>query len=564
MNSVIFLILRQMRTPLLLLSTVYAIATVGLTLIPGVDDEGNVHYMSLFHAFYFVSYMGSTIGFGEIPYAFSDAQRLWALIFIYITVATWIYALGALISLLGNETLQRALTEYRFRLQVRMIREPFFLICGYGDTGGKLVRSLRNRLLQATVIEILPERRDALMLDDDPMFVPGLCGDASDPDNLLLAGLDHPMCQCVVALTNDNAVNLHIAISAKVINPNVKVICRADSHDVESNMASFGTDHIIDPFDTFARNLSLATYAPHQLLLDDWFRKARGEPLSNVTRVPHGLWIICGFGRFGKAIHHELTRLKIPTHVIEPNATIDGLPSNTIIGTGTESRTLAAAGVDQAVGIIAGSDDDSNNLSIIVTAKDMNPGIFTIVRQTSEANSPLFDSAGAQILMEPSDVIASKIRTLLTNPVIDDFLSLARAHDDDWARELAGKLRDISSDVLPHTWSITVDDEQAAAVAHASRLGREVRIGDLVRSHVNREEELAVIVLLHSSATGAFCMPDADAVLTVGDKLLFAGTQEAHSRMLWNLMNDVALHYVMTGTNLPRTSIGRWLNARAA
>ncbi|MDZ7684821.1 MAG: hypothetical protein U5O39_07275 [Gammaproteobacteria bacterium] len=59
-----------------------------------------------------------------------------------------------------------------------MIREPFFLICGYGDTGSKPVRSLRNRLLQATVVEILPERRDALTLDDDPMFVPGLCGDA--------------------------------------------------------------------------------------------------------------------------------------------------------------------------------------------------------------------------------------------------------------------------------------------------------------------------------------------------------------------------------------------------
>ncbi|MDZ7684822.1 MAG: NAD-binding protein [Gammaproteobacteria bacterium] len=116
---------------------------------------------------------------------------------------------------------------------------------------------------------------------------------AGVPDNLLLAGLNHPMCKYVVALTNDNAVDLHIAISAEVVNPNVKVICRADSHEVESNMASFGTEHIIDPFDTFARNLSLrTTYAPHQLLLDDWFRKARGEPLSNVTRVPHGLWII--------------------------------------------------------------------------------------------------------------------------------------------------------------------------------------------------------------------------------------------------------------------------------
>jgi voltage-gated potassium channel len=108
MDSVIFLILRQMRAPLLVLSTVYTIATLGLTLIPGMDDQGQVWYMDFFHAFYFVAFMGTTIGFGEIPYAFTDAQRMWVLVFIYITVATWIYTIGALLRLLQNETLKKA------------------------------------------------------------------------------------------------------------------------------------------------------------------------------------------------------------------------------------------------------------------------------------------------------------------------------------------------------------------------------------------------------------------------------------------------------------------------
>ena len=59
----------------------------------------------------------------------------------------------------------------------------------------------------------------------------------------------------VVALTDSNEVNLKIALTAKLLNPKIKVICRADSHDVEANMASFGTDHIIDPFETFAQYL---------------------------------------------------------------------------------------------------------------------------------------------------------------------------------------------------------------------------------------------------------------------------------------------------------------------
>ena len=74
MENIVFLILRRMRQPLLTLLVVYAVSILGLTLIPGQDADGNVWHMSIFHAFYFVSYMATTIGFGEIPYAFTDAS----------------------------------------------------------------------------------------------------------------------------------------------------------------------------------------------------------------------------------------------------------------------------------------------------------------------------------------------------------------------------------------------------------------------------------------------------------------------------------------------------------
>ncbi len=551
-----------MRAPLLLLSTVYAIATFGLTVIPGVDDQGNVWYMDYFHAFYFVSFTGTTIGFGELPYPFTRAQRMWALIFMYISVATWIYAVGSLISLVSNETLRRAFIQYRFGRQVRQLREPFFLICGYGDTGSKLVRSLRTRLLQASALDIEQSRIDALMLEDDPMFVPALCADAANPDNLIRAGITHPMCRSVVALTDDNAVNLHIAIAATVLNPSLRVICRADSHDVEDNMASFGTDYIVDPFDTFAKSLALATYAPHQFQLVQWFRQARGAPLTEITRVPDGRWIICGFGRFGQAIHKELTDHGIVSRVIEPNSDIESLPADAIIGYGTDAASLTEAEVQQAVGIIAGSDDDSNNLSIVVTAKALNPDLFVIVRQTQNANRPLFASAEADIVMEPSEVISSKIRSLLTNPAIDEFLSLARAHDDEWARHLTERLRAFSPEIVPHTWFLTINEAEAAAVVAAIRRGEQVRIEHLTRSHVNRDEKLPLLPLFHANDTGSFCIPDIYSPLAEGDRLLFAGTRASHSQVLWNLSNTVALTYVMTGATVPQTYVGRWLHAR--
>ncbi|MDC1479695.1 NAD-binding protein [Pseudomonadales bacterium] len=559
MNTVLFLILRRMRPPLLLLTIVYAVATFGLTLLPGLDDEGNVWHMDFFHAFYFVTFMGTTIGFGEIPYPFTDTQRMWTLVFIYITVATWIYAIGTLISLLQNETLKKAFLDYQFSLNVKKLREPFILVAGYGDTGTKLVRSLRRRFIKATIIDIAQDRLDALLLDDFPMDIPGICADASDPEKLVMAGISHPYCKAVVALTDDNAINLHIAITAKVMNPDTNVICRADSSNIEDNMLSFGTDHIINPYRTFARQLVLAAKSPSQYALNEWFRSALDEPLPSKVKIAKGRWVICGYGRFGRAIYEELLSHGLTAQIIEPDTSTLDMPENTIIGDGTGVSTLKEANVSEAIGIIAGSNDDSNNLSIIVTARLLNPDLFVIIRQNKQSNADLFRQSKADIVMESGNVIAKNIRTLLTNPMIDEFLSLARAHDDTWASVLVDELRYICPDQLPETWSVTVGDSDAQAVVETIRRGDDVLIRHLTLSHTNRDENLPLIVLYHRNKHGAFCMPEPDTKISIGDQLLFTGTAMARFNVQWNLQNIVALSYIKTGESEPQTWVGKKL-----
>ena len=59
--------------------------------------DGSSEPMSIFHAFYVMSYTATTIGFGEIPNPFTDAQRLWVTFSIYLSVLGWAYALGSVI-----------------------------------------------------------------------------------------------------------------------------------------------------------------------------------------------------------------------------------------------------------------------------------------------------------------------------------------------------------------------------------------------------------------------------------------------------------------------------------
>ena len=47
------------------------------------------------------------------------------------------------------------------------------------------------------------------------------------------------------------------------------------------------------------------------------------------------------------------------------------------------------------VGLVAGTDDDANNLSIVMTARELNDKLFVIARQNREENQELFASVGA-------------------------------------------------------------------------------------------------------------------------------------------------------------------------
>ena len=550
MDPVFFIIFRRMRRPLLTLLVTYAIAVLGLTLIPGQDADGNTWHMSFFHAFYFVSYMATTIGFGEIPHEFSDGQRLWVTFTVYATVVVWIYAIGTLLSLVQNKTFQQAVTEKRFARKICALNEPFYLVCGYGETGSELVRSLIEHKQHAVVIDIDQHRINDLELDALIEAVPGLCADAQPPVHLIQAGLQHELCSGVVAVTNSNEANLKIAITSKMLNHDLQVICRADSHDIEANMASFGTDYIIDPYDTFGARLATALQAPCIYLLHQWLTGMADECLKEPVYPPvAGRWVICGYGRFGKAIYNRLQKEEIEIVVIEMTPEITGKPDTVFVqGRGTEAATLIEAGIHSAEGLVAGTDDDANNLSIIATAKEINPGLFTIARKNHSDNEALFDALSCNMVMTPSSIIANKIRALLVVPMLYEFLEIAYFKDDDWACELVSRISGAISDVVPDIWEVKIDETNAYAVTQMIKRGYEVQLADIQRDRYDPDKPLNAVSLLYKGKEGKTLLPADDQVLSEGDRLLFCGQVGIHHSMEWNLQNVNVLEFIVTGT----------------
>jgi len=128
MSDILFLILRRLRAPLITVIIVYAISVGGLALIPGLAPDGSRQPMSIFHAFYVMSYTATTIGFGEIPHPFTDAQRLWVTFAIYLSVIGWAYTLGSVVALANDAPFRTMLRRSIFNWQVRGLAEPFYLL----------------------------------------------------------------------------------------------------------------------------------------------------------------------------------------------------------------------------------------------------------------------------------------------------------------------------------------------------------------------------------------------------------------------------------------------------
>ena len=562
MNNIIFVLLRRLHAPVIALVSVYAISVLGFVLIPGIDDQGQPYRMDFFHAFYFVSFMGTTIGFGEIPYPFTDAQRLWAVVSIYATVITWLYGIGAMLSALQDASFRELLISNSFRRNIRRIHGEFYLICGYGDTGSMLVKALTEVDKRAVVVEIDRDRINALELEDLKHFVPGLCADASQPDNLIEAGLTLPNCVGVVALTNDDAVNLRISITSKLLNPSQLTIARAESHDSEANIASFGTDHIINPFDTFAGRLAMALHSPGTYLLHEWMASAPHEPLTEPLFPPTGKWVLCGYGRFGKAVHERLRKESVDVTIIEANPEITNAPTNVIIGRGTEAVTLQQGGIEDAVGVVAGTDDDGNNLSILMTSRELNSDLFMVARQNSRHNDAVFEAASLDLIMQRGSIIGHKIFALIQSPMLDAFLREARAQENEWANELISRISGVTGTEAPVTWELNITEEDSPAMYAAARSRDRIHLWQLYRDPRNRDVILDCIPLLCKRSERQILLPDDGTKIFPGDRILFCGQPNAHSMMEWLSGNDNVFNYIRTGEEHPSGYIWRLMTGK--
>jgi len=562
LDRVSMVVLRYMRGPVFVLIVVYAIGITGMALIPGRDADGNVEYMNLFHSFYFFTYTATTTGFGEIPNEFTDEQRLWAILCLYMGVVAWLYAIGSTFHLWKNPHFLLALNEHRFAKKVRRIQHPFFVICGFGDTGSLLARGLNDHWMRAVIIDIDPERIKALALRDYRVSMPGLCADPANPKHLIDAGVRMPNCKGVVILTVDDEVNARIAVMARLLNPDIHILCRSTTKQHIRHLCSLGQVTIINPFEIFSELISMAITAPRLHNLNACLvhnPKVRlGQPIS----IPTGNWIICGYGRMGKWLYRQFVRNGIEPVIIDPHVgEVKGAAR--VINRHANSATLVEAGLEQAAGVVAGTDNDHDNLSILMCVREIKPDAFTIVRQNRHENQIAFDATRADLVLQSSLTTARRVLKHLISPQVQQFIDYLRDQGEDVCEQTVQRLNSMIGDSPPHLWYVQVSDDEASSVTEHLQNGKSLNLAQLRKDPHNLDGLIACMPLTIKRGGQCIMLPGDDEQVLPDDEILFCGTEHSEVMLSATMNNAYTLDYLISGRDKPRGYLFRWLDDRS-
>ena len=199
---------------------------------------------------------------------------------------------------------------------------------------------------------------------------------------------------------------------------------------------------------------------------------------------------------------------------------------------------------------MAGTDDDTTNLSLVAAARRVNPDLFVAARQNAPTSAALFTAMDVDALLVPTEVIAHEIYARLSTPLLWRFVRELAGQDDAWAAALTDRLTGECGTRLGALWKVRLTPEEAPSLVPWLARG-DLQLGDLLRSPDQREERLPAVPLLLLRGDECLMGPADTTVLEAGDELLLAGRPVGRRALEKTLMVDAVPEYLVSGRQVP-------------
>ena len=254
---------------------------------------GTIGYMiiegwSMLEALYMTVITMTTIGYGETK-PLSDAGRVFTIGLIVIGVIIASYTLTTTIELFTSQEFLLHLRNRRRRQALEKISNHCIL-CGFGRMGRSLAMELQAR--GSAIIAV--DMQDEAIAECQNLGIPIVQGNASDEDTLCQAGIERA--QSLVTVTPSDAENIFIILTARSLNPDLKIISRVTAENSIAKLQKAGADTVISPYTIAGRRIAhiltrpgvtnfldgVLEFGDHQMRLEE-FIIDEDSPLAGLT-----------------------------------------------------------------------------------------------------------------------------------------------------------------------------------------------------------------------------------------------------------------------------------------
>ncbi len=268
---------RRFATPALALVSVNLIGMVGYKLIGGAQ-------ISWLDALYMTFITVATIGYGEIvDLSHSPGGRVFTMAIALVGIGVTTYLISILTAFILEGDMNQALRRRRMQKSIAALRRHY-LICGIGRVGTNVAHELEVTGRPYVVIESDREAMERyLERYPDALWTHA---DSSEDSALTEAGIEH--CAGVFAVTGDDSKNLVITLSAKLLNPQARVVARCHEINYIDKIRKVGADAIVSPDFTGGMRIASSMIRPQVVnFLDEMLRSDNSLRVEEV-HIPEG------------------------------------------------------------------------------------------------------------------------------------------------------------------------------------------------------------------------------------------------------------------------------------
>lgn len=213
-------------------------------LILGVTIFGIIGYSlmegwSIFDAFYMTVITLTTVGYMEV-HPLSNAGRAFTSVLILTGVGTMLYALSIGVRVLMEGEIREILGRRKLSKKIEKM-ENHYIICGYGRMGKIICREMLHNGAPFVIIERIPEVFAAI--DKELLSIQG---DATQDAVLKEAGIERA--RGLISVLSTDADNLYVVLSARGMNPRLRIVARASDEGAERKLFRAGADNVVSPY----------------------------------------------------------------------------------------------------------------------------------------------------------------------------------------------------------------------------------------------------------------------------------------------------------------------------